>query len=91
MTCSTCKHETRCDGIPGEDCHERVPDTEPCPPPARIEFDNDVTLADAYERIRSSMPVLQMTPLGKASLHRRMVLSGKFETLERVRAMRGTL
>lgn len=89
-SCSTCKHRGRCNGIPGDDCYERKLDTEPCPPPEHITFEGDLTVLQAYAQIRRMLPVLPMSTFGKSTLKRRIVLLGRFETLERLRAIRGT-
>ena len=80
--CNKCKRFGNCDGIPTDDCLERAPDTERCPPPSHIEIDGDSTVIDAYRQIQKTLPHHPV-------FGRRIVLSGKFETLERVRAMRG--
>ncbi len=96
MTCNKCKHFGRCDGIPGDDCFERAPETrrepktDPCPPPEHITFEGDLTVLQAYAQIKRMIPLLPMSTFGKTTLRRRVLLSGKFETLQRVRAMRGS-
>lgn len=88
--CNSCKHAGRCDVEPAEDCHEPEAKTEPCPPPEHIEFDGDLTVLEAYAQIRRMLPRLPATTNGKSTFGRRVVLSGRFQTLDRVRAMRGT-
>lgn len=88
--CNSCKHAGRCDGEPAEDCFEASAKTEPCPPPEHIEFEGDLTVLEAYAQIRRMLPKLPATTNGKSTFGRRVVLSGRFQTLDRVRAMRGT-
>lgn len=82
MNCHDCKHELRCDGIPGDDCFERRVDTEPCPPPEHVSFDDDLFLVEAYASLKKHCPDVRIS--------KRCKLSGRFLTLERARAMRQT-